>query len=558
MSRIIFLSDVFDVKNEHTVPRSHFIDEERRQRLYQNSLKETYEDFEFLSHNNPVGNVKMPKYTFWSRYAGPYVVASNIKKKLPHWDVVVIDWFTKIPEENFHDYLKEFITDDTEYIALSLTFLHNPFNPRQNTFNLWKFSHEDLFDWFFEIKAMKPDIKFIVGGAIVDTLFKKHIIAKSEQPLPEVMQYFIDYAFQGYSEDTIIDLLTGNLSPLNTFEKDGVKFINEPRTAGLGAPLYVNEWQKNWNIRPKEWLPLEISKGCRFGCKFCFYDHSGTIIKQKDDLRKELIQNYEKYGITGYQLTDDTVNDSPQKIDMMYDVIKSLPFDMEWIAYTRPDMFHKYPEMYYKMLDMGCRGMFLGVETLTHKAGKIAGKGLHPDKMKEILEWLRKEGGDEVFILASFIIGLVGETEETLMETARWLRDQRVLDKAQYEILFVTDIVSDIAKSEFSEKNQKFGIQEIRFSPEYYWRHESLDLNDCKRIALEWEKIMADHPKTLFERHANFNTSFWAYPRVRSFGYDHHEATRIMSAREVPVDVYIQNLEWINNYHQELLMLNKK
>lgn len=554
MSRIIFLSDVFDVKNEHTVPRSHFLDDEHRRRLYESNLKENYE---FLANNSPVGNIKMPMYTFWGRYAGPYAVASNIKRKLPEWDVVVIDWFTKIPEESFADYLNNFITDDTEYIALSLTFLHNPFNPRQNAFNLWKFSHEELYDWFFEIKCLKPNIKFIVGGAIVDTLFKKHIIGKSKKPLPEVMSTFIDYAFQGYSEDSIIDLLTDKLTPMNVFEKDGVKFVNEPRTAGFGAPLYVNEWQKNWNIRHNEWLPLEVSKGCRFGCKFCFYDHSGTVIKQKEELRTELLRNYEMYGVKGYQLTDDTVNDSPAKIDMMYDVIKSLPFDVEWIAYTRPDMFNKYPEMYYKMLDMGCRGMFLGVETMTHKAGKIAGKGLHPDKMKEILSWLRQEGGDEVFILASFIVGLVGETEETLMETARWLREQNVLDKAQYEILFVTDIVSPNAKSDFSDKNEKFGIKEIRFEPEYYWKHDTLDLNDAKRIAQKWEEIMADHPKTRFERHANFNTSFWAYPRVRSLGYNHYEAVDVLTSKEIRPDIYVKNFEWINNYHQELLLMNK-
>ena len=60
MSRIIFLSDVFDVKNEHTVPRSHFLNDEHRRRLYENSLKENYE---FLGNNDPVGNIKMPKYT---------------------------------------------------------------------------------------------------------------------------------------------------------------------------------------------------------------------------------------------------------------------------------------------------------------------------------------------------------------------------------------------------------------------------------------------------------------------------------------------------------------
>ena len=110
MSRIIFLSDVFDVKNEHTVPRSHFLNDEHRRRLYENSLKENYE---FLSKKDSHGNLKIPKYTFWGRYAGPYVVASNIKKRLPDWEVIVIDWFTKIPEENFHDYY-DYIECSTE------------------------------------------------------------------------------------------------------------------------------------------------------------------------------------------------------------------------------------------------------------------------------------------------------------------------------------------------------------------------------------------------------------------------------------------------------------
>ncbi len=125
------------------------------------------------------------------------------------------------------------------------------------------------------------------------------------------------------------------------------------------------------SVQPGEWLPLEISKGCRFGCKFCFYDHSGTVIKSPECLKQELLYNYKNFGTTGYQLTDDTVNDSMTKIDMMYDVIKSLPFNIEWIAYTRPDMFHKYPQMLDKMLDMGCRGMFLGVETFNHTSQQL-------------------------------------------------------------------------------------------------------------------------------------------------------------------------------------------
>ena len=143
------------------------------------------------------------------------------------------------------------------------------------------------------------------------------------------------------------------------------------------------------------------------------------------------------------------------------------------------------------------------------------------------------------------------------MDTVHWLRDQRYLDKAQYEILFISD-PGGRSTNAFSDHKEKYGFTKLEWHPEYYWEHETLNLNQCKEIALKWEDIMEDHPHTLFERHANFNTSFWAYPRVRSLGYDHKETVKILTAREVPVEVYQQNMEWIAKYHEDLLKYNVK
>lgn len=543
MSRIIFLTDVFDVKNNNFTLEKLSKEENYLGNLNQVAGKDSYK----------IGNYGISnKYNFWSRYAGPYVVASSIKEHVPEYDVVVLDYFTKL--DNFFETFEKLVTEDLEYIALSLTFLHNPFNPRLGAFNLWFTEHSELCDWFDRLKAIAPKAKIIVGGALVDTFFK-NFVRNPKKELPEAFKKYIDYAFHGYSEQTIIKFLKGTLDSKFVFNKDGVKFINEPALAGKGAKIIVNKWSDNYAIQPNEWLPLEISKGCRFGCKFCFYDHSGTIIKNKEDLRNELMYNYDKFGVTGYTLTDDTVNDSLEKINMMHEVITSLPFKMEWIAYTRPDMFHKYPEMLPKMLEMGCRGMFLGVETFNHTAAKIAGKGLHPDKIKEIIRWIKETAKDDLFLLASFIIGLVGETEESLMDTIYWLRDQRILDKVQYEILFISD-QGGRTTNDFSERKERFGFKELRWHPEYYWAHDTLDLTKCKEIAEKWEEVMFNHPTSLFERHANFNTSFWAYPRVRSFGYSHNEASNILKSREIPIDVYRQNVKWINNYHTELIEQN--
>jgi hypothetical protein len=559
MSRIIILSDIYDVRGTGgTKFRSHFLEEDERTDMYKSAFEDVNSEYGLeisVKNTNYVGGKYLgsSKYNFWTRYMGPYTVASNIREHTKY-EAIVFDYFTKL--DNFFDFFEQLVTPDTEYVALSLTFLNNPFNPTQGKFNLWHFSHEECCEWFKELKRRAPNAKIIIGGALVDTIYKQHFVTgKVNKSLPEAMKEYIDYAFHGYSERTMVDFLNGELDPSQMRIKDNVTFINEPALAGKGAIVTQTKWIPQDSVQTGEWLPLEISKGCRFGCKFCFYDHSGTVIKSAECLRRELLYNYEHFGTTGYQLTDDTVNDSMAKINMMHDVISSLPFKIEWIAYTRPDMFHKFPQMLDKMLDMGCRGMFLGVETFNHTAAKVAGKGLDPEKIKGILEWIREKAGDEIFILTSFIVGLPGETEESLMDTADWLVKQQVIDKAQYEILFVSDAGGRTSNA-FSDKSDKFGIHEVRWDPEYYWRHGTMDLPKAKEIALRWESIMENHPRTQFERHADYNVSFWAYPRLRSFGLTHHEATDALCSGIVPDYVYKSNIEWIGKYHLGLIKHN--
>ena len=547
-NRIILLNDIFDNDiSGQTQDELQDLDDDTLNDLHIEQQEKSNKKYEvkMISTNN--------KYTFWSRYMGPYAVASAVHQNCPDWEVVVVDWFTKI--ENFHDYIANFINEDTYYIGLSTTFLLNTFNPRAQDFNLWFTRQRQVDEWFSKIKEINPDIEFLLGGAITDLFYKIHFKTRPEAKFPVAFQKHINYVFNGYAEDTIVEFLNGDLDPNKVHEKNGIFFINETKMASTGAKVLQSNYQHSMAIKNGEWLPLEVSKGCRFGCKFCFYDIRGTLIKDENCLREELIYNYENFGVTGYMLTDDTVNDSPEKINMLHKVIKSLPFKMEWISYCRPDMFSKYPEMWHKMIDMGCKGVFLGVETLDHTAGKLAGKGLDPERMKEILTWMREVAQDDVFILASMIIGLPGETKESLYKTAEWFKEQTVLDKIQYELFFVSDGNDSKSPAFTGKPDNPYGIH-LEYYPNYYWKHNSMDLHDAQEMAIEWEKMLIDHPKTAFERHFSYNTNFWAYPRLRSLGYNHLESVDILTAKVVPQEVYEKNKRWIDNYHTELKLIN--
>lgn len=502
------------------------------------------------SNSRRLSQEETGKWTFWSRYLGPYVIASTVRQSFPHMKVKVIDYFTKIP--NFFDYLGTVANEDTKYICISTTFLQNTFNARVNDFNLWFKDHELLVDWFTRLKETIPNAKIMIGGAGTDAYFKQYVLNEDSKQLPFAFRTFVDYAFHGYSEDMIVNFMNGNILPEHTRVKDGVTFFSDNTRAGINAKTLPMKWEHDDAIQEGEWLPLEISKGCRFGCKFCFFDRHGTTVKDKYVLKDELIRNYEMHGVTGYHLTDDTVNDSVEKIDMIHNVFTSLPFKIEWIAYTRPDMFHKYPEMLDGMLTSGCKGMFMGIESFNPVAAKMAGKGLDPEIIKDILAWIKSRTGNDVFILATFIIGLVGETEESLESTLQWLLKQNVIDKITYEILYVrTPNYRTTIKRDYSQTPDSFGFKTIRFFPEYYWEHDTMNFNQCKEIAQRWKEALKSSHSGADMASEGMN-NFWSYPRMRSLGYSHAESFDMLKHNNMPDELYIRNDAWIQRYHRLL------
>ena len=486
------------------------------------------------------------RWSFWSRYLGPYAVKQSILDKTLY-DCIVIDYFTK--HEDFFEYLKTFVDKDTKYIGLSTTFLQHKENSRINDFNLWFTDHNKTVEWFKKLKEIAPNAKIIIGGWTAEIWYNHYTMFRKNTPLPEAMQ-FVDYIVKGYGEIIVPSIINGTIPSEHIITRNGVNFVSDSTSAGYGAQVNPVKWNTTDYVTSGEWLPLEISKGCRFGCKFCMFDKLGTTIIDKEALREELIHNYKNFGVTGYQLTDDTINDSMEKVQMVHEVFTSLPFDVEWIAYARPDMFQKYPEMLDLMYEAGCRGMFLGIETFNHTAAKLCGKGLHPEKIKNILEWIKEKYGDEIFVLGSFILGLPGETAESLEDTLQYLKKQNVIDKILFEVFYVRPSETTAGEQkDYHTDNDKYQIRNIQFNP-YYWEHGTLNYNQCQEISTRWKQVLTSARYSGHDRAIESSTNFWSYPRMRSLGYSHIESFRMLKDASMPDTLYNKNNNWIKDYHR--------
>lgn len=485
------------------------------------------------------------RWSFWSRYMGPYAIKQAIIDKTSS-NCVVVDYFTK--RDDFFDYIKSFVDEDTKYIGIATTFLQHKDNARLNDFNLWFTDHNDTVAWFKRLKELAPNAKIIIGGWSAEIWYNHYTKFDCNSDIPEAMKY-VDYIVKGYGEKIVPDIINNKVLINNMIVRSDVTFLTDSTAAGNGAEINPVYWSKQEGVVQGEWLPLEISKGCRFGCKFCMFDKLGTTIICKDALRAELIHNYEQFGVTGYQLTDDTINDSMAKVEMIHEVFTSLPFKAEWIAYARPDMFHKFPEMLDLMYEAGCKGMFLGIETFNHDAAKLCGKGLHPEKIKDILSWIKDKYGDEIFILGSFILGLPGETEESLEDTLQYLKSQDVIDKILFEVFYVRP--SDTTAGEqkdYHTDNDKYEIRNIQFQP-YYWEHGTLNYNQCEVISQHWKDELTSSRYSGHDRAIESSTNFWSYPRMRSLGYDHNDSFRMLKDASMPDELYTSNNQWIEDYH---------
>lgn len=537
------------------------------------------------------------KETYPTRYAGPYVVKSSL---ITHGiDAVVIDWFRFLGDDKFFDYLDNFITKDTKCVGLSTTFLLPDYGngtkrmgngmaqliPTEeekidettvaaSSLYLWEWDNEKLYLWFSKLRALlnkkNPEAKIVLGGHRVNKIIQFSELAPSDYAIRE----YCDYLITGFADQIIIQLIEKikNKELIEpSFVKNGLKVI----MPGLGWQIANNyvpktKYTKSDGIRSRHFLPLEVSRGCAFTCKFCSYDKGRSVKKQMQSIKEELIYNYNEFGTTGYNVTTDCFNDNREFVAAWSEAIASLPFKIEWTSYARLDLFNKYPEMMEEMFESGFKAGWFGIETLCHEAGKAAGKGLHPDKVKYLLHELKRKNPD-FWLTTYFIIGLPKETKESLNETLQWLMKQQVIDEVQVSVLgvapFIEELSSVVDFSDHSKMPKKFGFKKLQFSPTFYWEHDTLNNLDCYKIRDQWKDSFYDHKYTRFGGGAHGE-----YLRIRDLGLDHKQTSIFLKtkflggSKIIDIDAkkkrafkeYVMNLskEHIQDYYSYMLEVN--
>ena len=343
------------------------------------------------------------------RSAGAHRIATHLREE--GWDIEVVDFWPAWTRDELLDLMEKRVDENTKFIGISSMFpLQGPSGGTMvQTMN----------ETVQEIKKRHPHL-IIIGGS---------------QNVGASLQWWCDYYIAGFAEVGIIELLkyiTGDgpePSGMVTKEVWGMerKWINcRHHYPAFPWPDAKVKYEDRDFMRSDEVPTVEFSRGCKFKCRFCSFSVlgvKGDYSRDEDSLYEELLDNYERWGITTYSVSDETINDSEEKLAKLARIAKRLPFQPSFQGFMRADLLASKPDTWQDVWDSGVRSHLYGVETLNHEAGKFVGKGMNPDRLKEGLLRVQDYFGNKGFFRCtiSTIIGLPGETEETFLAGRDWI-----------------------------------------------------------------------------------------------------------------------------------------
>ncbi|CAN5604877.1 hypothetical protein BH10BDE1_BH10BDE1_20950 [soil metagenome] len=464
------------------------------------------------------------------RYMGPYIIASSLRDA--GYSATVLDFFTRFKShEAFFEYLGQMVSFDTKIIGISSTFLA-PFvatlEPRSHrstgldryySGELFLADGESLAAWLRTLKQMlavkAPNAKIVLGGV------------KSQFAVwrPEFYRD-VDFIVLGAGDRAVVEVMKHIVdgTPLATRELNGQKVVDNTLELSEKSCPEMTFIAEDC-VGRGEALPLEVARGCVFNCKFCHYEKKQSNKKPLDVLRRELIRNYDLFGTTAYTFCDDCFNDHPKKVEAYCELFMSLPFKIEWTAYARVDVAVAFPHTLDLMIQSGARGLYWGIESFDGDVARRAGKGTPPDKVKDFLIKFRDKYRGECLSEGSFIIGLPGETRESLNQTLAWLIKEDVFDLVTFGPLGLMPYSSNLDKvvfdyAAYSREPEKHGFKTVSFKP-HFWEHEQMNSIEAGQIASEMSREWREFKKPGLLR------TIWFYPHLQSLGFSREEIALI-------------------------------
>lgn len=275
------------------------------------------------------------------------------------------------------------------------------------------------------VKRRHPGMITLVGGP--------HATAIPDRTLQEFPSF--DLAVHGEGEESLLALLRSGPAPdalrgvagiafragreivvtsarpvldINALPSPAWHLFDLPAYSGSG---FVNAGRTSGE---REFM-VQVGRGCPFHCTFC--SHILDFNPVKRDIHRvlaECVDLVERYGATRIIFANPTFTADRQYVGALCRAMidTGLSGRLRWHCSTRIDMLDR--ELLMAMKQAGCELLGLGLESGTQGVLDSVGKGFTLEDIERGVAEIRASG---IISSANFILGLPGETRETILRT---------------------------------------------------------------------------------------------------------------------------------------------
>ena len=281
------------------------------------------------------------------------------------------------------------------------------------------------------LRRYNSSAKIILGGPFV----ANQVRTQDEKAL----QYLFNtigadfYVNSSQGEATLVKILHALKNNLPVGQINNIHYKNDGNSENryLATPSLAenNPLQQNvvnWDLFAHmlgKSVNVRTSISCPFSCDFCGFPQQAGKYQTVDPeaVEIELNQLSKIDSVTSVQFIDDTFNVPQGRFkEILRRMIKN-KYPFRWHSHFRCQFADQ--ETVELMKESGCEGVFLGIESGSDQMLANMNKAVTVHQYLRGIQWLKTY---DIPIYGSFIIGFPGETEQSVRDTIKFIKESGI------------------------------------------------------------------------------------------------------------------------------------
>jgi len=338
-----------------------------------------------------------------------------------------------------------------------------------------------------DVKQINPDIVTVMGGP--------HVSFCAEETMESYPE--VDIIVKGEGDESIVDLTRAMENGRRWDRVEGIVYRDGTGLCSTGDRKKMTD-VNDLPVPARHLLPLgryralnmpvsmTTSRGCPFQCIFCVgrkmvgakvrYRNAQSVVDEMVYLNT--------LGFSQINIADDLFTANKKHCVGICDEILARGLKIKWSSFARVDTVSR--EVLSKMKAAGCDSVSFGIETANVGILKTIKKGITIPQVIEAVKMCTDTG---VTPCASFILGLPGETPETLRETVEFGKKLKAMG-----VLYGFHLLAPFPGTEIRDQKDKYNIKILTDDWSMYHANraivetENVTAPMLDKIADDWEK----------------------------------------------------------------------